>query len=207
MTEDDVAVLNLCTVDSRVANGETPPDRSVVRVNRLREEVNLSQLQMFAKERGQKIYHFAAKHDGPTISGIDTTTLLKLMFQVGEVQQLKGPGIFAFTEGIQAMLLQNTNTSAGLVNGMTGLEFAEEVILDVDVRGIHRALRHGLRANSSTASWIEIDDQFVLCTASLLCVLIRSWPHVFILWFDRCTYSHFPSASERGGLWHVRSSI
>jgi len=32
------------------------------------------------------------------------------------------------------MLLQNTNTSAGLVNGMTGS--AEEVILDQDVRGI-----------------------------------------------------------------------
>jgi hypothetical protein len=171
MTEDDVAALNMCTVDARVANRETPPDRSVIRVNRLREEANLSHLQMFAKERGQKIYLFPAKHDGPTMSGIDAATLLKLMFQVGEVQQLKGPGIFAFTKGMPVMLLQNTNTSAGLVNGMTG--FAEEVILDVDVRGMHRALRYSLQANSSTASWIELDDQFVLCTAPLLCVLVR----------------------------------
>ena len=130
--------LNSCTVAARVANGETPPDRSVIRVNRLREQVNLSHLQIFAKERGQKIYLFPAKHDGPTISTIDSATLLKLMFQVGEVQHLKGPGFFAFTKGMPVMLLQNTNTSAGLVNGMTG--FADEVILDIDVRGTHRAL-------------------------------------------------------------------
>jgi hypothetical protein len=51
------------------------------------------------------------------------------MFQVGEVQSLKGPGFFAFTKGMPVMLLQNTNTSAGLVNGMTGS--AEEVILEM----------------------------------------------------------------------------
>jgi hypothetical protein len=134
LTEDDVTILNSCTVAARVANGETPPDRSVIRVNRLREEVNLSHLQAFAKKRGQKIYLFPARHDAPTISNTDPTTLLKLMFQVGEVQHLKGPGFFAFTKGMPVMLLQNTNTSAGLVNGMTGS--AEEVILDQDVRGI-----------------------------------------------------------------------
>ena len=134
LTEDDVTILNSCTVAARVANGETPPDRSVIRVNRLREEVNLSHLQAFAKKRGQKIYLFPARHDAPTISNTDPTTLLKLMFQVGEVQHLKGPGFFAFTKGMPVMLLQNTNTSAGLVNGMTGS--TEEVILNQDVRGI-----------------------------------------------------------------------
>lgn len=46
----------------------------------------------------------------------------------------KGPGFFAFTKGMLVMLLQNTNTAAGLVNGMTGVP--EEVILDKDVPGI-----------------------------------------------------------------------
>jgi hypothetical protein len=137
LTEDDVATLNSRTLAARVANGETPPDRSVIRVNRLREEVNLSHLQTFAKARGQKIYLFPAKHDAPAMSNVDPTTLLKLMFQVGEVEHLKGPGFFAFTKGMPVMLLQNTNTSAGLVNGMMGS--AEEVILDIDVRGIRRA--------------------------------------------------------------------
>lgn len=138
LTEDDVATLNSCTLAARVANGETPPQRSVIRVNRLREEVNLSHLQTFAKTRGQKIYLFPAKHDAPAMSNVDPATLLKLMFQVGEVQHLKGPGFFAFTKGMPVMLLQSTNTSAGLVNGMTGS--AEEVILDRDIRGMRRAL-------------------------------------------------------------------
>jgi ATP-dependent exoDNAse (exonuclease V) alpha subunit len=57
-------------------------------------------------------------------SAIDSATLLKLIFQVGEIQHLKEPGFFAFTKGMPVMLLQNT--SVGLVNGMTG--FADEVI-------------------------------------------------------------------------------
>jgi hypothetical protein len=146
LTEDDVATLNTCTVAARVANGETLPDRSIIRVNRIREEINLSHLQKFAKERGQKIYLFPAKHDGPNIPTVDSTTLLKLMFQVGEVQHLKGPGFFAFTKGMPVMLLQNTNTSAGLVNGMTGS--AEEVILDINARGIYKALYCDLPTNS-----------------------------------------------------------
>jgi hypothetical protein len=171
LTEDDVTTLNSCTVAARLANGETPPDRSVVRVNRLREEVNLSHLQTFAKKHGQKIYLFPAKHDAPATSNVDPATLLKLMFQVGEVQHLKGPGFFAFTKGMPVMLLQNTNTSAGLVNGMTGT--AEEVILDRDTQGIYKAFFKNLLANLLKASWFELDSQYILCTAPLLCVLVR----------------------------------
>jgi hypothetical protein len=80
LTEDDVATLNSCTLAARVANGETPPERSVIRVNRIREEVNLSHLQTFAKTRGQKIYLFPAKHDAVAMSNVDPKTLLKLMF-------------------------------------------------------------------------------------------------------------------------------
>jgi hypothetical protein len=146
-----------------------------VGARRLREEVNLSHLQTFAKERSQKIYLFPAKHDAPNISTIDSTTLLKLMFQVGEVQHLKSPGFFAFTKGMPVMLLQNTNTSAGLVNGMTGS--AQEIILDIDVRGEHSVLCADSLADSLIASWIELDDQYVLCTAPLLCVLVRPTHH------------------------------
>jgi hypothetical protein len=85
-------MLRLSTLAARVANGETPLDRSVIRVNRLRKEVNLSHLQTFAMKRNRKIYLFPAKHDAPAISSIGPTTLLKLMVQVGEVQYLKGPG-------------------------------------------------------------------------------------------------------------------
>jgi hypothetical protein len=114
---------------------------------------------------------FPAKHDAPATSNVDPATLLKLMFQVGEVQHLKGPGFFAFTKGMPVMLLQNTNTSAGLVNGMTGT--AEELILDRDTQGMHKAFFKNLLANFLKASWFELDSQYILCTAPILCVLVR----------------------------------
>ena len=133
LTEDDVATLNSCTVENRLANGETPPEWAIIRLNRIREEVNLMHLQAFTKKRGQKIYLFAARHDAPTGTNLDHLTLLRMIYQVGEQGYLKGPGFFAFTKGMPIMLQQNTNTYAGLVNGMRGT--AEEVILDTDVRG------------------------------------------------------------------------
>ncbi|KAH6668288.1 hypothetical protein B0J14DRAFT_547600 [Halenospora varia] len=54
------------------------------------------------------------------------------MFRVGEAGKLKGPGFLAFTKGMPVMLLQNTRTSSGLVNGMTAT--AERAILDIDVQ-------------------------------------------------------------------------
>jgi len=133
LTEDDVAVLNSQTVDARLARGEVPPDRAVVRINKLREEVNIKQLEVFAKKRNQKIYLFPGRHDGPRLDNPSPAVLLKKMFQLGEAGKLKGPGFFAFSKGMPIMLLQNTNTSHGLVNGMTAT--AEEAILDKSIQG------------------------------------------------------------------------
>lgn len=133
MTEDDVATLNSCTTANRVARGEAPPERAIIRINRIREGANLVHLQAFAKRRGQKIYLFPARHDAPEGTSVDPHALLRLIYQVGEQGYLKGPGFFAFTKGMPVMLQQNTNTYAGLVNGMRGA--AEEVILDADGQG------------------------------------------------------------------------
>ena len=134
LTEDDVATLNSCTTENRIANGETPPERAIIRLNRIREEANLVHLRAFAEARGQKIYLFPARHDAPTGTNLDPLTLLRMIYHVGEEGYLKGPGFFAFTKGMPIMLQQNTNTYAGLVNGMRGT--AEEVILDAGVQGI-----------------------------------------------------------------------
>ena len=138
LTEDDVATLNSCTTENRVANGETPPERAIIRLNRIREDANLVYLRKFAEKRDQKIYLFPARHDAPTCTSLDNLTLLQMMYQVGEEGYLKGPGFFAFTKGMPIMLQQNTNTYAGLVNGMRGS--AEEVILDASVQGIQRVI-------------------------------------------------------------------
>jgi len=68
------------------------------------------------------------------------------------------------------MLLHNTKTSSGLVNGMTGT--AERAILDTDVQGIS-LLPLKRPVLSLKATWIELDDLYVLCTSPLLCLLVR----------------------------------
>jgi hypothetical protein len=75
LTEENVAVLNSQTVAARVTRGEVPPDRAIMRVNHLRKEVDLAQLEIFAKKRKQKIYLFLGKHDALTISILDLALL------------------------------------------------------------------------------------------------------------------------------------
>jgi hypothetical protein len=91
-------------------------------------------LRAFAERRGQKIYLFPARYNAPTGTNLDPLTLLRIIYYVGEEGYLKGPGFFAFTKGMPIILQQNTNTYAGLVNGMRGT--AEEVILDASVQGM-----------------------------------------------------------------------
>lgn len=133
MTEEDVATLNSQTVAARLARGEVPPDRAVIRMNQLREDVNLTQLEIFAKKNKEKIYLFPARHDTPNVPTVEHGLLIRMMFRVGEAGKLKGPGFLAFTKGMPVMLLHNTKTSSGLVNGMTGT--AERAILDTDIQG------------------------------------------------------------------------
>ena len=44
LIEDDVATLNSCTTENRIANSETPPKRAIIRLNRVREQANLVHL-------------------------------------------------------------------------------------------------------------------------------------------------------------------
>ena len=112
LTEDDVATLNSCTTENRIANRETPPKRAIIRLSRTCEEVNLVHLRAFAEKRGQKIYLFPARHNVPTGTNLDSLTLFRMIYHVGEERYLKGPCFFAFTEGMPIMLQQNTNTYA-----------------------------------------------------------------------------------------------
>ncbi len=91
-------------MENRIANGETPPERAIIRLNRIREEANLVHLRAFAEARGQKIYLFPARYDAPIGTNLDPLTLLKMIYHVGEEGYLKGPGFFAFTKGMPIML-------------------------------------------------------------------------------------------------------
>jgi hypothetical protein len=92
------------------------------------------------------------------------------MFRVGEAGKLKGPGFLAFTKGMPVILLHNTKTTSGLVNGMTGT--AERAILDTDIQGMSLLLLIRL-VLTIKATWIGLDDLYVLCTSPLLCLLVR----------------------------------
>lgn len=135
LIEEDVAILNSQTVAARVARGEDPLDQAVIRINQLREDVNLTQLEIFATKNAQKIYLFPSRHNTPNVATIDHALLVRMMFQVGEAGKLKGLGFLAFTKGMPVMLLHNTRTSLGLVNGMTIT--VERAILDTDVQRMY----------------------------------------------------------------------
>ena len=104
LTKDNVAILNLCTIENRVANRETLPEWAIIQLNCIHEEANLIHLQAFAKKQGQKIYFFPARHDIPTNTNLDPLILLRMIYQVGKQGYLKGPGFFAFTKGIPIIL-------------------------------------------------------------------------------------------------------
>jgi hypothetical protein len=122
------------------------------------------------------------------------------MFQIGEVQHLKGPGFFASTKVMLVMLLQNTKTAAGLVNGMTGL--AEEVIPGRETFKVYAELSSIIcTLTLSVDPWLELDDQYILCTAPLLCVLVRlpvtTLCHSLDYTIHLFCCSYFPAQTER----------
>lgn len=84
LPEDDFATLNSCTIENRAANGETLSEWTIIRLNRIREEANLTHIQAFARKRGQKIYLFPARHDAPTGTNLDPLTLL----MIGTVEEV-----------------------------------------------------------------------------------------------------------------------
>ena len=62
LTQQDVDLLNMYTVQCRKSNGELLPDLSISTKNRLRHELNFLHVVDFPKARNQKVYIFAANH-------------------------------------------------------------------------------------------------------------------------------------------------
>jgi hypothetical protein len=54
------------------------------------------------------------------------------MFRIGEAGELKGLGFLACSKGMLVMLLHNSKTSAGLVNGITVT--VQRASLDIEVK-------------------------------------------------------------------------
>jgi hypothetical protein len=136
--QDESVMQDLLAYDARNAREEEQMRLSVARLEAGRtqaEERKLAKL----REREQKQDLRAQQDEQRRKDRMARTHLLcKLCYAVRPLprrRRLRRPGFFAFTKGMPIMLQQNTNTYAGLVNGMRGT--AEVVILDAGVEGMH----------------------------------------------------------------------
>ena len=71
---------------------------------------------------------FAASHDRPRGNTQTSYISVASMLNQGDGGNFKGPGLFFFTPGMPAMLLENLMTPAKLVNGRIGT--AVDIVVD-----------------------------------------------------------------------------
>jgi hypothetical protein len=131
MTQDDVDLLNTCTIAQRLARGETLPELSITRRNKLRHELNRMHVIDFARSHDQKVYIFAATHkplarkaqskQAQRLFGNPTDISFSRMLEIDDGNPLKGSGLLLYTKGMPVMCLGNVSTRSGVVNGMCGV--------------------------------------------------------------------------------------
>ena len=128
LTQEDVDLLNSCTIACRKSKGHLLPDLSITTKNRLRHELNFLHVVDYAKSRQQKVYVFAARHKpiafktvsqthGPNPPDISFITMLETQ----DSNELKGSGLMLYTKNMPVMCLSNVSTGSGVVNGMCGV--------------------------------------------------------------------------------------
>jgi hypothetical protein len=121
LNEDDLAFLNSKTITS-LAEPKLEDATIVVKRNSLRQQVNRIRLEHFARSRGQNVYIFPAIHtrtksSGPTNLRLRAEDLLQ---QPDQGTKIPFPGLFLYTPGMPAVILSNTCTLLGQVNGAMG---------------------------------------------------------------------------------------
>jgi hypothetical protein len=131
LTQDDVDLFNTCTIALRQARGETLPELSITRRNKLRHELNRMHIIDFARSHDQKVYIFAATHKplarkaqsklGQRLFGNPTDISFSRMLEIDDGNPLKGSGLLLYTKGMPVMCLGNVSTRSGVVNGMCGV--------------------------------------------------------------------------------------
>ena len=95
-------------------------------------------MERFAQARGQKIFVFPARHTrrkkAKGTRNPDVDTLLEMQ----DSSNVKGPGLFMYTQDMPAAVLSNISTPLGIVNGAQGR--AVGVVPDPD--GLFLTLLH-----------------------------------------------------------------
>jgi PIF1-like helicase len=109
LTEDDLALLN-----SRVATSLFTPELEsatiIVRRNVLRQHINQSQMEHFARRRSQRIYIFPAEHSRVSSSPSSPLFLEDLLQQTDEGAKVPFQGLFFYTLGMPAVYLYSSRS-------------------------------------------------------------------------------------------------
>ncbi len=149
LTDEDILFLNSRTRDKLTATGQNIPALAIRPLNEERIDYNRLEVERFAKNRGQKVWMFAATYSRPkkgrqpTANDTREPGVSKLylplahnsqvslgsLLRIGDLGQLKGPGVLFFTKGMPFMLLSNIHTTSGLCNGRIGT--TEDFVLDL----------------------------------------------------------------------------
>src|SRR4051794_23519038 len=120
LTEDDLTLLN-----SRVISSLLTPNleaaTTVVKLNYLRHHINRIRLEHFARARSQKIYVFPAHHSRTKSSSSSRLCAAEELLQQNDNGSIiPFPGLFLYSLNMPCILLSNTSTPLGLVNGARG---------------------------------------------------------------------------------------
>jgi hypothetical protein len=121
LTSDDMLTLNSKAIAS-LADPHLQDATTVAKLNALRHVINRFKVERFARARQQKVIIFPAHHtrarsSEPTDLQLRADDLLGLPEQGSRVPC---PGLILYTLSMPSMVLTNTCTPAGLVNGAVG---------------------------------------------------------------------------------------
>ena len=119
ITQTDVDLLNTRVVTQL----ESRPDRintCIVRTNKLRHLINRLQMERFAQARGQKIFVFPARHTRWKKAKGTRNPDVDALLEVQDSSNVKGPGLFMYTQDMPTAVLSNISTRLGIVNGAQG---------------------------------------------------------------------------------------
>ena len=127
MTEDDLALLN-SKVATSLLNPELNDATMIVKLNALRHHINYIQMEHFAHSQSQKIYIFPAQHSRTASTSSSPLHIEDLLQQADEGSKIPFQGLFFYTLDMPAIMLSNTCTLLGHVNGARGI--ASGIVVD-----------------------------------------------------------------------------
>jgi hypothetical protein len=129
LTEGDRTFLNSKTITSLISP-QLEDATTVVKLNSLRHQVNRVRIEQFARTRSQNVFIFPALHTRTKSTGPINLRLRAddLLQQPDQGTKIPFPGLFLYTPNMPAVVLTNTCTLLGLVNGAAGT--AVGVVID-----------------------------------------------------------------------------